>query len=93
MNNSACMTDVSFEAEATIFVLFFFYANAMLSSTFQLFYDGTPVWQWKWWPQQQNRRSWREKSLAIYYHLHCRFPNCIANLELNSNNTAELMTD
>lgn len=39
------MTDVSFEAEATIFVLFFFYANAMLSSTFQLFYDGTPVWQ------------------------------------------------
>lgn len=23
MNNSACMTDVSFEAEATIFVLFF----------------------------------------------------------------------
>lgn len=24
MNNSACMTDVSFEAEATIFVLFFF---------------------------------------------------------------------
>lgn len=33
------------------------------------------------------------KSLAIYYHLHCRFPNCIANLELNSNNTAELMTD
>lgn len=92
MNNSACMTDVSFEAEATIFVLFF-YANAMLSSTFQLFYDGTPVWQWKWWPQQQNRRSWRKKSLAIYYHLHCRFPNCIANLELNSSNTAELMTD